>query len=133
MTRTELKEASGISFNVLAKMGRNEFVSMESLYTARDVRKLGIPLVTYRVPGLDGRKIAAYKFGDPSEAKNILSKVSGRTVLSKALKQALVEKYGAKCFIYLETMNENILQVDHRIPYEIDDERDEEDLDASCF
>ena len=32
MTRTELKEASGISFNVLAKMGRNEFVSMESLY-----------------------------------------------------------------------------------------------------
>ena len=32
MTRTELKEAAGISFNVLAKMGRNEFVSMESLY-----------------------------------------------------------------------------------------------------
>lgn len=32
MTRTALKEASGISFNVLAKMGRNEFVSMESLY-----------------------------------------------------------------------------------------------------
>lgn len=32
MNRTELKNASGISFNVLAKMGRNEFVSMESLY-----------------------------------------------------------------------------------------------------
>lgn len=32
MTRTELKEASGISFNVLTKLGRNEFVSMESLY-----------------------------------------------------------------------------------------------------
>ena len=31
MNRTELKDASGISFNVLAKMGRNEFVSMESL------------------------------------------------------------------------------------------------------
>lgn len=31
MNRTELKEAAGISFNVLAKMGRNEFVSMESL------------------------------------------------------------------------------------------------------
>lgn len=68
---------------------------------ARDVRELGIPLVTYRVPGPDGRKIAAYKFGDPNEAKNMLSKVSGRTVLSKALKQALVEKYGPKCFIYL--------------------------------
>lgn len=32
MTRTDLKDASGISFNVLAKMGKNEFVSMESLY-----------------------------------------------------------------------------------------------------
>ena len=32
MNRTDLKEASKISFNVLAKMGRNEFVSMESLH-----------------------------------------------------------------------------------------------------
>ena len=31
MNRTELKDSSGISFNVLAKMGKNEFVSMESL------------------------------------------------------------------------------------------------------
>lgn len=31
MNRTELKDAAGISFNVLAKMGKNEFVSMESL------------------------------------------------------------------------------------------------------
>ena len=32
MNRTDLKNASGISFNVLAKMGKNEFVSMESLH-----------------------------------------------------------------------------------------------------
>lgn len=32
MNRTDLKEYAGISFNILAKMGRNEFVSMESLY-----------------------------------------------------------------------------------------------------
>lgn len=32
MNRTDLKNTAGISFNVLAKMGRNEFVSMESLY-----------------------------------------------------------------------------------------------------
>ena len=31
MNRTDLKDASGISFNVLAKMGKIEFVSMESL------------------------------------------------------------------------------------------------------
>lgn len=32
MTRTELKDLSGISFNVLARMGKSEFVSMESLF-----------------------------------------------------------------------------------------------------
>ncbi len=32
MNRTDLKDAAGISFNVLAKLGRNEFVSMESLF-----------------------------------------------------------------------------------------------------
>ena len=32
MTRTDLKDTSGVSFNVIAKMGRNEYVSMESLY-----------------------------------------------------------------------------------------------------
>lgn len=95
----------------------------------RDVREYGIPLVTYRVPGSDGRSIAAYKFGDPNDAKNALSKSAGRTVLSKALKQALIEKYGAKCFIYLEEMDDAILQVDHRVPYEIGGEHDEKDID----
>ena len=32
MNHTDLKDASGISFNVLAKMGKNEFVSMKSIY-----------------------------------------------------------------------------------------------------
>ena len=31
MNRTELKNAAGISFNVLAKMGKGETVSMESM------------------------------------------------------------------------------------------------------
>ena len=95
----------------------------------RDVREYGIPLVTYKVTGIDGRKIAAYKFGNPGNTKNTISKSAGRTVLSKALKQALIEKYGAKCFIYLEKMDETELQVDHRIPYEIGGESDERDVD----
>lgn len=32
MNRTDLKNAAGISYNVLARMNRNEFVSLESLY-----------------------------------------------------------------------------------------------------
>ncbi|MCD7749245.1 MAG: hypothetical protein LUH42_04235 [Oscillospiraceae bacterium] len=95
----------------------------------RDVREYGIPLITYRVTGTDGRKIAAYKFGDPMDVQHKISKSAGRTVLSKALKQALIDKYGAKCFVYLETMDESVLQVDHRIPYEIGGEHDEKDID----
>ena len=95
----------------------------------RDVREHGIPIITYRVTGSDGRKIAAYKFGDPTDIQNNLSKAAGRTVLSKALKQALIDKYGSKCFIYLETMDKEVLQVDHRIPYEIGGEHDEKDID----
>lgn len=32
MNRTDLKNAAGISFNVLAKMGKGEAVSMESIF-----------------------------------------------------------------------------------------------------
>jgi hypothetical protein len=95
----------------------------------RDVREYGIPLVTYRITGTDGRSIAAYKFGNPSEAPNMFSKSAGRTVLSKILKQTLVEKYGARCFVYLEEMDERLLQVDHRVPYEINGEKNESDVD----
>ena len=42
MNRTALKDSSGISFNVLAKMGRNEFVSMESLYKICVALRCGI-------------------------------------------------------------------------------------------
>lgn len=95
----------------------------------RDVREYGIPVVTYRVTDANGKSIAAYRFGNPDEMKNSLSKSSGRTVISKALKKALVEKYGSKCFVYLESMDESVLQVDHRIPYEIGGERDEKNID----
>lgn len=96
---------------------------------ARDVREYGIPLETYRVTGSDGRSIAAYRFGNPNDVQNTIQKAYGRTALSKALKQALIGKYGARCFIYLETMDEAVLQVDHRVPYEIGGERDEKDID----
>lgn len=83
----------------------------------RDVREHGIPLETFRVTGSDGRKIAAYRFGDVT--KKIFRKLSGRTGLSKKIKEFLSEKYGCKCFIYLEDMVESELQIDHRIPYEV--------------
>lgn len=83
----------------------------------RDVREHGIPLETFRVTGSDGRKIAAYRFGDVS--KKQFRKLSGRTGLSKKIKEFLIEKYGCKCFIYLENIDESELQIDHRVPYEV--------------
>ncbi|OKH40719.1 HNH endonuclease [Calothrix sp. HK-06] len=87
---------------------------------ARDVRELGIPLETFRVTGTDGRKIAAYKFGDIRTAR--FSKIAGRTGLSKQIKDELVKRYGCKCFIYLEEVLERELQIDHRVPFEVDGE-----------
>ena len=95
----------------------------------RDVRELGIPIVTKKTKGADGRSIAIYTFGDPNDLDRSISKSTGRTVLSKNLKNELIKKYGSICFIYLEPMDESELQVDHRIPYEIRGECDDTDLD----
>lgn len=84
---------------------------------ARDVREHGIPLETFKVLAKNGRKIGAYRFGDPSKVR--LKRFDGRTALSKEIKDALIEKYGCKCFIYLEEMDERVLQIDHRVPYEV--------------
>ena len=95
----------------------------------RDVRERGIPIITSRVRGADGRMIAAYKFGNLEDMGNSITKAAGRTVLSKNLKKALIEKYGAQCFIYLEKMDEKKLHVDHRVPYEIGGEQNEDDVE----
>lgn len=98
---------------------------------ARDVRELGIPLETFRIAGSDGRKIAAYRFG--TIKKKRVRKLDGRTGLSKKIRDALVTKYGCKCFIYLEEMDERELQIDHRIPYEVGGDGENVELDPEDF
>lgn len=98
----------------------------------RDVREHGIPIETFRVTGTDGRKIAAYRFGDPRKSR--FKKLSGRTGLSKKLKEKLIAEYGCKCFIYLEYMDEKDLQIDHRIPFEVGgDDNKKKTLDHNDF
>lgn len=120
---------------VIQHIIKNGFITTEELTNdygyehppraARDVREHGVNLVTYKVKSSDGRTIAAYKFGDPVFIDNKVSKVAGRTALSNALKKALVDKFGAICFVYLQPMDERLLQIDHRIPYEIGGEQDD--------
>lgn len=90
----------------------------------RDVRELGFGVVTVR--GADG--FAIYAFDSPSKNVNQLAKSKGRTALEKELRSALVAKYGARDFITLEYIDEGLLQVDHRVPYEIGGEPDHSDL-----
>ncbi len=84
---------------------------------ARDVREQGIPLETFRVVGSGGRRIGAYRFGDPSGQRS--AQLTGRTALSARIEESLIERFGARCNIYLEPFPERNLQVDHRVPYEI--------------
>ena len=90
---------------------------------ARDVRELGIPLETFRVEGSDGRQIAAYRFGDPSQERT--SALSGRTVATAQIKDDLLRQFGAQCNISLTALPPGDLQVDHRIPFGIAGEQAE--------
>lgn len=82
---------------------------------ARDVKEQGNPIERLTVIGGDGRKIAAYRFGDTTSLK--VRRFDGRTGLSNRIKDALIAKYGCRCFIYLEEMPKAALQIDHRVPF----------------
>jgi hypothetical protein len=97
----------------------------------RDVSEHGIPLETFRVTGSDGRKIAAYRFGDLGKKR--FKKLSGRTGLSKKIKEYLIDKYSSQCFIYLEDMDESELQIDHRVPYEVGGDGESIELNPDDF
>ncbi|MFT3814393.1 MAG: hypothetical protein QM740_13605 [Acidovorax sp.] len=105
----------------------HEFVTTEELKNtygynhppraAGDVRDQGIPLETFTVEDSTGRKIGAYRFGDPSLIED--GKLGGRKILPKQLKKALIEKFGSRCSISTEQYDASHLQIDHRIPYRI--------------
>lgn len=84
---------------------------------ACDVRDQGIPLETFKVKNAEGRKIAAYRFGNPDDIQD--GKLGGRKVLGKELKKILVERDGSRCALSSEPYDESYLQVDHRIPYRV--------------
>jgi len=96
----------------------------------RDVRERGVNLETYRVISSDGRSIGAYRFGHPLFVEDKTAKTAGRTFLSQAIKKALIGKYGPRCFVHNKKLDGRVLQIDHRIPYEIGGEPADNDLDA---
>jgi len=55
MNRTALRQATGVSFNVIAKLGKRETVSMESLIKICDTLKCDISDIMEIVPS-DGEE-----------------------------------------------------------------------------
>ena len=82
---------------------------------ARDVREQGIPLETFSTTDKDGRKIAAYRFGDPSKIRQ--EQLGGRQAFPKAFKEVLLRHYGSRCRICFTPYDRRYLQIDHRVPY----------------
>jgi hypothetical protein len=122
-SRVTAKRAK-IVINHIIKHGFITTEELKDLYNyshppraARDVREQGIPLDTYTVTDKGGRKIGAYKFGDPNEIE--AHKLGGRKVFSKLFKETLINRNGAKCAISNEQYDARYLQIDHRLPYEV--------------
>ena len=84
---------------------------------ARDVREAGIPLETFRVKDSEGRSIAGYRFGDLNQVRK--GRLQGRRTFPKNLKDFLYEKQEGKCAVCSGRFEHRYLQVDHRVPYEV--------------
>lgn len=94
----------------------------------RDVREQGIPIETFRIRLPDGRNIAAYRFGNPSQVRTGHSR--GRITLPRKFKQELFDQQDGKCGICNGHFSAREFQIDHRIPYEIAGDTEYEDTFA---
>jgi hypothetical protein len=124
-----LKEITGkrskIVVDHIVKHGYITTEELKNLYgydhpprAIRDVREQGIPLLTFKVESATtGRKIAAYRFGDPLHFR--AGRIGGRAILPKSLKKSLITKFGSRSALTGEKLEPRYLQIDHRIPYEI--------------
>lgn len=83
-----------------------------------DVKDAGIPLVKDMVTSeKTGRRMARYRFGDPDQIKE--GRLGGRSAFPKTFKPALIKRYGSVDCITGAKLPAGVLQIDHRIPYQI--------------
>lgn len=90
----------------------------------RDVREHGIPIETFRVTSSEGKRIAAYRFGNPDDIRD--NQLKGRKVFPKTLKAQLFKEQNGHCAICHASYEMRYLQIDHRIPYEVSGDSDNE-------
>jgi hypothetical protein len=83
----------------------------------QDLQEQGVPIETSFIKNEQGRRIAVYKFGDPSSIRR--GRFKGRMAFAKKFKEEIVDLQGEKCGICQSTLAPRYLQIDHRIPYEV--------------
>jgi hypothetical protein len=125
---------------VIEHILENGFVTTEQLEkqygynhpprAARDVREFGIPLETFRVKDSEGRSIAAYRFGDINNIQK--GRLEGRQTFPKQFRDELYAQSGGKCSICNGSFEQRYLQVDHRVPYEVAGDT-QDDLNSKDF
>jgi hypothetical protein len=106
---------------------KHGFITTEELSTlygyehppraARDLREMGVPLDTFRVKNVQGKTIAAYRFGDVASIQT--ERYRGRKVFTRKLRNELLLIFTNRCAICNAEFEAQFLQIDHRIPYEV--------------
>ncbi|HNS20570.1 MAG TPA: hypothetical protein PKH24_08720 [Sedimentisphaerales bacterium] len=86
----------------------------------RDVREQGLPLEMFWTKNSTGRKIAGYRFGNVGEIRH--DRLEGRRTLSKEFHEQVCDGHKSRCAICLTSYQSRYLQLDHRVPYEVDGE-----------
>lgn len=83
----------------------------------RDVRESGIPIVTKSSKDSSGKRCARYEFGNPKDI--IQGRHKGRTQFPKKFKEELHKLQQGRCAITGAQLEIRYLQVDHKIPYQV--------------
>ena len=95
-----------------------------------DVVDNGFPVKTTMVRDSTGKRMASYSLGTDAELRDTQT---GRSIISKAFKGKLVEKYGEYDGITGWQVTARALQVDHRIPYQVGGDVGLEEEDVNAF
>ncbi len=97
----------------------------------KDVRDQGLPLEMFWTKDSTGKRIAGYRFGDPSKIRH--DRLGGRVVFSKKFKSEVIHANTSKCSICNTKFEVRYFQVDHRIPYEILGDKDDDVRDVADY
>ncbi|MCY8757330.1 HNH endonuclease signature motif containing protein [Bacillus haynesii] len=126
--------------NHIIKYGSVSTTQLKEIYgydhpprAARDVREVGIPLVTKIVKNAEtGKKNAEYTLGSLEELRTDI--LQGRKNFPAKFKKKLFTQHKHKCAICNAEYSPRVLQVDHRIPYEVaGDKLDTFALDVNAY